>query len=322
MPSHAAFTIATGKSSYFHMAVNLARSFERWNRSNELRFYIVTDLDVPLPKDLKRSALIKVDTNELPRGFSAKLHIDRLMPADRSLFLDADCLLMRSLDPIFEAFKGKPVGVFGHVFSDGEHFGNVAEICERLKIPWLPRFNGGVYYVEKSGASMKILSDARELEKSYDDIGFHRLRGQPDEEMLISASLAKHGVTPVANDGRYYADFQWWPVVRRFKMATGDCTLYNPPVGHPRHQSTFPADLATPIVVHFLGHHVTSVLYRRASLELFLGSKGVPGSSIIALGAFVHLDLWDYLKNLLRPIYRALFGYRPIRRSDVRTVVE
>src|SRR5882757_7641755 len=91
MLNRAVFTLAVGKRSYFAMAMNLARSFERWNGSNDLRFFIVTDLELPIPKDLKRSALIKMESRRLPRGFSAKLLLDQLQPAKKSLFLDADC---------------------------------------------------------------------------------------------------------------------------------------------------------------------------------------------------------------------------------------
>ncbi|MDT9694177.1 hypothetical protein Q5762_38780, partial [Streptomyces sp. P9(2023)] len=54
------FTIATGKVTYFNMAINLARSFEWHNSTSDLLFSIVTDSNLSLPPDLKRTQLIPV----------------------------------------------------------------------------------------------------------------------------------------------------------------------------------------------------------------------------------------------------------------------
>jgi hypothetical protein len=318
MLNRAVFTLAAGTRSYFKMALNLARSFERWNLSDDLHFFIVTDLDLPIPVDLKQTALIKIDADRLPRGFSAKLELDRLQPARQCLFLDADCLVMGPIEPIFTALRGKAVGVLGDVLVTGEWFGDVEKICKKLSIPWMPRFNGGVYYIEKGESASAVFAYARDLEKLYDATGFVRLRGQPADEVLISAALARHNITPTWNDGRYYADFQWWPVLKRFNIGTGDCLLCNPPLGEARHQSQFPADAATPTIIHFLGHHVTSVLYRRSALELMLRSKKIPGSGLIARMSYSHLDFWNVLKDILRPVYWFMFGPRRVKQNNIR----
>jgi hypothetical protein len=322
MTDKSLITIAGGLRSYFSMAVNLARSFEFWNRDRDLRLFIVTDLDVEIPRDLKSSSLIKVRDGDLPQGFGAKLQLDRLIPTDKCLFVDADCLLMGQMDLLFQVFEGKPVCVFGDTINRGEMFGDVESICRTLNIPWMPRFNGAIYYLERGKISTSVFSCARDLEREYDDIGFVRLRGQPNEEMLIGAALAKHGIMPVWNDGRYYADFQWWPVIRQCDIKTGKWIMLNPAAPHPLHQSRFPAGVATPRVIHFLGHHVRSTLYRRSALEFRLRLNKWPASGLLASIAFSYLDGWSLLKRMLRPLYHRVFGYRRVKGDRTRLVVQ
>src|SRR6266851_6927323 len=93
MASCAVFTIATGKPVYLEMAVALARSFRRWHRGDDIRFFLATDKDrSQLPPDLADLDLIPLKPGQYGAGFTAKLYLDHIAPAERSLFIDADCL--------------------------------------------------------------------------------------------------------------------------------------------------------------------------------------------------------------------------------------
>ncbi|MCW2284292.1 hypothetical protein M2323_002159 [Rhodoblastus acidophilus] len=317
------FTIATGSESFFKMAINLARSFEYFNAgNNDIAFYIFTDVERRLPSDLKHSRLSVLKCDDLRIGFSIKLLIDRFAPTMQSIFIDADCFVLGSVEPLFDAFSDSSVGIFGEVLCDGERFGNVSSYNERLGISFMPNFNGGIYYIDKSREAKVIFAEARQLEPRYDDVGFVRLRGQPNDEMLIGAALAKNAIYPVPNDGRYYADFQWWPDLIEFDVLKGRCVMRNPPAPDPRRQERYPAAVASPLVVHFLGQHVDSAAYKRAALTLALNAKKLPFpgllSSVFASPYFIEAAF----KNRFRRVFRAMFGVRQIRRSRSRLVIE
>ena len=311
-----AFTIATGKQSYKDMAINCARSFRRWN---DLPFVIFSDEQFALPVDLHGVEVRVLPAEQQRVGFSIKLLVDRFAPSPQSLFLDADCLVMGDLAPLFVAFAGKPVGVLGYLKADGEMFGDVPAVCKAAGVAALARFNGGVYYIEQGAESAAIFAEARRLEPMYDELGLVRLRGQPNDEILLSIALAKAGVPPLENTGRFYADFHWWPKVERFDALKGIAVMRNPPAGAAGRQNMYPpADLAdAPLVVHFLNHHVESVRYRRETLALRL-TRYPFGARPLATLRYLPLEAVERAKDALRPLFHRLFGPRKLRRSTMR----
>lgn len=313
-----AFTIAFGMQSYRDMAVNLARSIEKHN--SDIPFFILTDRALELPKCLRNTKVIIHNPNDYGKGFSVKLNLDRLAPSDCALFIDADCLVYKDLKPLFKIFDGKSVGVLGISRTDGEMFGDVASVCEACGVSSLPHFNGGVYYLERGEASAAIYTRARELEPDYDSLGLVRLRGQPNDEVLVAIALAQYGVLPTENDGSFYADFQWWPQVEKLDILKGTAVMRNPPPDDPLHQNSFPATNAKPAIVHFLGHHVERPLYRR-EINALTWDKLIPFPShfawLMAAPSFSLLSL----KNFVRPMFHMFFQPRSIQKSKTRLIV-
>ena len=98
-PKYAAFTIAVGKPIYLEMACALARSFRLWHRG-DIVFFLATDAGAcALPKDLRDLPLIPLAPGQYGRGFTPKLFLDKIAPADHSMFIDADCLCVGELQP-------------------------------------------------------------------------------------------------------------------------------------------------------------------------------------------------------------------------------
>ena len=304
--------------SYRDMAINLARSVEKHNP--DLPFYIITDRDLSLPSDLKHTQVKIHDPKAYGVGFSVKLNLDHLAPTDKSLFIDADCLVYRDLTALFETFQGNSVGVLGVSKSDGEMFGDVASVCKACNVDSLPLFNGGLYYIEKGPESRAIYSRARELEPRYDELGLVRLRGQPNDEVLVAIALSQFGINPISNDGRFYADFQWWPQVESLDILNGIARMNNPPLPNALHQDKFPATQAQPAVVHFLGHHVESPLYLRERSALYL-QQFVPFPT--ALARCLALPSFGLIafKNIARPLFHKFFAPRTVQKSKSRLVI-
>ncbi|KLT66634.1 hypothetical protein [Pedobacter sp. BMA] len=313
-------TIATNKRVYLELAINLARSFYIWNRDNDIGFYLVTDMGEHLPADIKRYVnVIAIKENELGTGFSTKLHLDKLAPEGQTLFIDSDCLIFGSLNRVFDKFSGHQVSVIGNYIKSGEWFGNIADICSQFEIPHLPKFNGGIYYLEKGSVAEQVYSKARELERTYDQIGFKRLRNSPNDEVLMSLSMQLNGQSPIIDDGTILSDPQACPGYYKINVTKGTSLLINPKAPHKLHQSWYPFHIVKPLVVHFVGYYTDDYQYKYEAYKL---SKMVNNklSVLTNMKGLITINwagrLKIGMKNVLRPVFRKAFGTRKIKISN------
>lgn len=315
----AVLTLAVGRPIFYRLAVNLARSFKRWHRDSSIKFAIVTDCPEAIPSDLHDVQVIPIAPGQYGTGFSPKLHIDRLAPADRTLFLDADCLCVGPLDSVFDRFAGRAVSVIGGHIRDGEWFGDVHSVCRRFAVDKLPKFNGGVYYVERGERSRRVYETARQLEPLYDDIGLQRLRGKPNEELLMAIAMAIHGESGIAEDGSIMAEPLNFASGLWVDVLGGRARLLNLPE-HPQYRPHWPLREARPLIVHFLGSFTDRGPYAVEEMRLDrVMARGWPAWAATLLATATRRLPYlatESLKNLLRPAYHRLFGYRPVPVSE------
>lgn len=312
-------TIATGKKLYINFAVNLARSFFLHNSGTSIRFYIVTDNKDFIEADiLKKVSIIEVSPGELGEGFSSKLHLDKLAPEGQTLFIDSDCLIFGNLESVFKRFNGNFVSVVGSYISSGEWFGDVAKICHLFNVPHFPKFNGGIYYLEKGIIATEVFSKARELEKKYDEISFVRLRNRPNDEVIMAVAMQLMNQKPILEDGSILGEFVNFQSGIDVNIFTGKALLYNIP-GHKNYQANWPLQLGKPLVVHFLGDHTSRYPYITLIKKLELQKKKLPLFLINIYAYFFSTLPWQfkfYFKQLLRPFYSFFFGIRRIKKSE------
>jgi len=302
------------------MAANLARSFWLWNAGTGITFYLATDQPSLLPEDVKQYInIITVQPGELGEGFSTKLHLDKLAPEGQTLFIDSDCLVYGNLLPVFRKFKRNAVSVIGGYISDGEWFGDVAATCKRFKVERLPKFNGGVYYLENGEKAKGVYQLARQLEKEYDEIGFVRLRERPNDEVIIALAMALTNEIPIPEDGTIMSD----PLTCQGKFSTdiltGKTTLHNPPKPSPLNQEWFPFSEVHPLIVHFLGHHSLGYQYKKDAYLLSAiasGKLSITNKLKASLAIALPMKLKTSLKDLFRPVYKTLFGTRKVKPSE------
>ncbi|TDG35293.1 hypothetical protein EZJ43_14455 [Pedobacter changchengzhani] len=312
-------TLATGKKFYFDLAINLARSFILWNRDSNIDFYIVTDLPNQLPLDLLNDIkIISIQPNEFGLGFTPKLFLDKVAPPGQTLFIDSDCLIFGNLIKVFERFKGKKVSVVGDYITNGEWFGDIRLICEKFNIPHLPKFNGGIYYLESSEKASEVYSLAREIEKKYDEIGFVRLRNRPNDEVIMALAMQIHNMEPLIDDGTIMSDPQACQGGYEIDVISGERWLLNS-FKHPLHQSWYPFKKVEPLVVHFLGSYTQNYPYKREvyRLEKHLNNKlnwHTDLYSKVTIEAPARFK--EQFKILFRPVFRLLFGTRRIIKSE------
>lgn len=312
---NAVLTIATGKPLYLRMAVNLARSFMLWNGDGEIPFVLATDRPDLIPADLRGVHVRRIERGEYGEGFAPKLHLDRISPADRTLFVDADCLFYGRATPLFERFRGHPVSAIGTRVGEGEWFGDIATRCKAFGVDALPKFVGAVYYLERGQRSSSVFETARRLKRHYDEMEMVRLRGHPNEEPLISLAMALHHQRPIADDGTLKADAMHFTDRIDVDVFSGKALFVN---RNGTSLTTSPGlDRAEPVIAHFNDSFAHRIPYVREAkrLELRLG-RGWPGPIADAWAGLTRAlprTGERMMKDLLRPLYRRVFGIRAVR---------
>jgi hypothetical protein len=186
------------------------------------------------------------------------------------------------LSGVFDQFAGRPVSVVGSSIAQGDWLGvdgirefpqtsrDVSQICADFNLPCLPKFNGGVYYLEPGEKAAAVYARARMLNPQYDRLGLRRLRGQPNDELLMAIALALEGCEVLPDDGSIMGDLCSCPNVLEVDVLGGRCRLSNPPPPDPLHRSWYPVGEIRPLIVHFVGGFSTDRQYRAEARKLQL----------------------------------------------------
>jgi hypothetical protein len=299
------------------MAFALARSFRLWHGDSDISFHLVTDArTADPPADLRDLNIIPITAGQYGSGFYTKLHLDVLAPSDCSMFIDADCLCVGPIDDAFKTFRGRPVSVIGTMVHDVEWFGDIATICRQYNIPAMPKFNGGLYYLERGSACAEVFETARRLAERYDELGFVRLRGQPNDEVLISLAMAIHGQTPIPERDNIMNTIIDGPCGIELDVMKGYARIPNPK-NHPKRNPWHEGEILRPKIVHFLGIDTDFYPYNREILRLERRFRDGWPQWLVNLYATISVSipalLTNALKDALRPMYHALIGVRPVR---------
>ena len=187
-------TIAIG-DKFRRLATCLIKSYRL--TQSKTPFFVVTDRE---DKELGAlfDGLIVDRSEEGLAGFLHKLNMYQNSPCRETIFIDADCIIVKNIDRYWELFEqsGQSVSVFGtqgDSEEDAGSFFNFPYASERYGLENFPLFNGGVYYFKKSDTAERVFAKAKELVPAYDALGCQRLRGNINEEPLMSLGMGLHG---------------------------------------------------------------------------------------------------------------------------------
>jgi hypothetical protein len=190
-------TIALGERRYIEMAKMLALSLIQTNP--DIRRAIVSDAPENQFKGLYDIYIPYNDS--FGKGLSQKLHLDKYSPFEETFFIDADCLVVGSLDNTIELCRKHSFVVFGDQITTGEWYMDISEMCKKFNLPSIPLFNGGTYYFKNKDIATKIYDQARQLKENYDEMGFKKFRGSINEEPLVAVAMAINNIEAVDDKG-------------------------------------------------------------------------------------------------------------------------
>ncbi|HEX8514897.1 MAG TPA: hypothetical protein VF868_01770 [Bacteroidia bacterium] len=293
--SKGVITIAQGSQRYINMAKELAISL---NISNPgLKKAIATDSKDNELQDLY-DFVIPTD-NDFGIGIIQKLLMFDYSPFEESLFIDADCLVLKNIDFLFDQFRENDVGVIGKKVMSGSLFGfPVESMCQKLNMDFIPTFNGGLYYFKKSKTASDVFGKAKEYLYQYDSLGINRHRGNINEEPLMALAMGFYKQAPLDDKGMGMYTPVGQSGVFKIDVLKGYCEFYKSGLK------------VTPAIMHFGGGYPEAFHYRREVLKMHLVYKCHFNKTISS----------TIVNGLYNPAYILyVIGYRLLKRIVKRT---
>ncbi len=268
-------TIAIG-DYYKYLAINLVKTY-RLNGGNTYPFAVVTDKpDEQLTRYFDHVIL---EDEKLEDAYLYKLKLPEYTAYDKTIFVDADCFVIKEIDWYWDFFKKTSFGVFGrNTDVDDEEpvrvFDKEKAISE-FKIRSVPRFNGGIYYFLQEPESLKVFEDARSFMPFYDEYGMPRFSNiktghlKMGDEPLFALALAKNGIKAMdcpAEKGMWNINGAKYLSINLHKQ---NCSYQKY------------GEWVYPSIVHFGTDNSKRYHYKKEAVRLNYIDKGIPESKVL-----------------------------------------
>ena len=111
--------------------------------------------------------MIRLDDHPTLKGAMAKTLLFSLSPYERTMYIDADCLLFNTrIEFFWRRYRGQAFAAEGHQQSEGPVFGcslgvkQAEDLCGLAGVEALTVFNAGVMYFESGEASKQVFDTA------------------------------------------------------------------------------------------------------------------------------------------------------------------
>ena len=295
--------MAFGKPRYVEQAVNLARSLRRF----------MPDIPIALASDkpIDSTLFDHFVEMDMSRGgsFKQKLWLDSYSPFEKTLFIDSDCIVGSPFHDQLESlmsYSFTPVCERYLNASDIDEDGWVIDVGKALQMvggDLYPKFNGGVYYFDKSDASRRVFSFSRELLPRADELGLKNPSGgEPGDETLFALALSSLKMLPLYDDA---GELMRTPIGRQGHFGMADFGSFT----FKKYGLT-----VSPAICHFSGANVYSLPYLRISE--FLRNEKISLYEEVLVGCRFVFKSYPYYLRILKykasSIFKSAIISRPI----------
>jgi len=205
-------TIATGIERYYILAHNLLLSY-RYHSKYPVPFAIICDKHNEWTEDFDDVVII----DNPAFSYIDKLRILDLSPYDETIFIDADSLVYRDLNELWDVFKDGPdLGLLGGSSNhpiEGKGWWQHENLgVLKDKVAFKVCAMGGLYYVRNKGKDLPaIIETCKFIEEHYMEFHFTIFEKVLEDETILSLAAAVHHIRPVEDWSVYYA---YYPEVR------------------------------------------------------------------------------------------------------------
>jgi len=254
-PDPGVLTLALGDDSYISMAKNLVRSI-RWH-SPEMPIAVGTDRPESFNGENVRVVKLDVQQGDF---LGLKLRLPEFTPFQKTIFIDGDCLVTRSLCAVWSEFHRDPVTVWGWKVTDGVWYAPVKPWRERLGLDYIAQHNSGVILFDKSEASRRVFSRAYQLHCETSSETFPDVHGLKSDEPALGVALAEAGMQPIDDGGRLTRTHLGMTGPLKIDVVAGVCKLNSY------------GSAAEPAIFHACAWR-NHAIYKREALCLWLATR-------------------------------------------------
>lgn len=238
-------------------------------------------------------------------GWQSKNVVHHYSPFERSLFMDADCFVLKDLRPFFELMAGRPVGFVTKSIPEQETgaalYAGVSldKLLTHFQVDWWPQIlGGGHFYFERGEVSRRIFERAYRGYGAVEQVrAFGWKSGTVPDELSLQLALVEAGMARSCSVCDYPL-MAWSPAISgNPDVITGK--LY----GRLSNGSLFFSE--DYLAVHFGGDH-HNIKYRRECYRLALSQGAFAPLAALrpVIGAAAYLNIRngrarDRLRRLL-----------------------
>lgn len=197
--------LALDDSRYLDLAANLALSVRRLD-TRPISVAVSPGMQIPPGYRALFDRVVEMPGAPDIRGAMNKVLMDGISPYRRTMYVDADCLLINNRVEFFWLkYRGHGFAVEGHRQSRGAVFAcslgekDAAALCRLLGVAALTVFNAGVINFETSAAGTAVFERAREIYRGplRDQLTYrYKHAGEYADEPIFAAALAQLGIAP------------------------------------------------------------------------------------------------------------------------------
>ena len=191
--------LASGPPQYLAMARNLAASLRVMDGTRPVclvhdEFAEFIDRDAKLFDD--RTIL---RDHPLYPGFMNKIRLFGTSPYERTMFVDADCLLLkRDIEIYWNDARSSPFAITGGRRTSGEWKGaDIATLLRQEGAPYLVQMNSGVFCFDRSSQAAQFFEGLNDFYLRRRDklgVGLHRGKPAQTDEIYIGLWMGLNGL--------------------------------------------------------------------------------------------------------------------------------
>ncbi|TQF77508.1 hypothetical protein FK498_12340 [Elioraea sp. Yellowstone] len=227
-------TLATGDQKYVAMAANLAASVKTMDPTR--RICLVHDIAAGPAAEHARffDDLVFLDPDPRYPHVMNKLRLFRASPYERSMFVDADCLLVkRDVDRYWDHARRLFFCITGAPQRRGEWKGvRLEEIVAARALPYIVQMNAGVFFFDKSEAAARFFAEFEDFyQKEFETLAISNYRGANSHsfELYLGIFLGMKGLASalMPNFGNEsWMVSTWRAPFCRFDIASGRSEIF------------------------------------------------------------------------------------------------
>ncbi len=197
--------LALDDRRYLDIAANLALSVRRFE-NRPISVIVNEKAGFNAAYEGLFDKIIMMPDNHTIAGAMNKARLFDFTPYDRTLYVDADCLLFSPrIEFFWRKYRGHPFAVEGHKQSTGPVFScslgvkDASTLCKLFDLSFITVFNAGVMYFERTAASKAVFDKVLEIYRGpqRDVVSYtYKHAGEYADEPFFGVALAALGIAP------------------------------------------------------------------------------------------------------------------------------